>query len=80
MEAYTVGLVNMWHYMAYTDKMGAATDVSEGYDTRCAGGISSIVYDSETGKSFYCTSAPPLPRQKAWFRLATTLENTPLTV
>lgn len=52
-----MGLVHMWHFFAYQGKMKVAKDVSEGDGTRCAGGITSVIYDKETGEAVcFCAS------------------------
>lgn len=55
-EAYTVGLVHMWDFFAFQAKMKGAKDVAEGDDALCAGGITSIIRDKDTGEAFICRS------------------------
>lgn len=50
-EAYTVGILSAWDFLAYTSAMAGAKDASDGDHLKVAGGMTSLSFDEKLGKT-----------------------------
>eukprot|EP00904_Undaria_pinnatifida_P007493 jgi/Undpi1/3874/HiC_scaffold_16.g07242.m1 len=49
-EAYTVGILSAWDFLAYTSAMAGAKDASDGDHLKVAGGMTSLSFDEKLGR------------------------------